>query len=431
MRQPKHLWPVNFLNNHINTLIMAIIDAPVWRQNGQKIFAYKYPNINLSSKTQLNVGMSQEALLFINGELKQKYSTGKHTLDTANIPILRKLFGLPFGGQNPFLAEVWYINKADLLNISTQTDMFTVADPRYPNGLPLVADVTYGLKVAESEPFLLKLVNEESPLYDTSIEERFNGRFIREVTTRIATLADQNGYDLPSLNARRSRISEELAALLSPFIESYGLTFTDFNLRSLSIDTSDEARQITSGFGYDPQTYQQARMLDIQEKAMNNISNGDGGLLGAMLAMSMMNNSAPAAPDPATIQPRQPAANRPEAAPRKEENKPETHYVYCSNCGKKYTSDVRFCPYCGDEYWPCPKCGADNDRKNKRCVSCGTVLIPEQQVKCPNCGTLCPDDAQFCPQCGHPLKQADTCRQCGAPLNGARFCPQCGTQNKF
>ena len=93
---------------------MAIIDAPVWRQNGQKIFAYKYPNINLSSKTQLNVGMSQEALLFINGELKQKYSTGKHTLDTANIPILRKLFGLPFGGQNPFLAEVWYINKADL-----------------------------------------------------------------------------------------------------------------------------------------------------------------------------------------------------------------------------------------------------------------------------------------------------------------------------
>lgn len=407
---------------------MAIIDAPVWRQNGKKIFAYKYANVNLSSKTQLNVGMSQEALLFINGELKEKYSSGKYTLDTANIPVLRKLFGLPFGGQNPFMAEVWYINKSDLLNISTVTDMFLARDNRYPNGIPLIAEVTYGLKVAEGEPFLIKLANEESPLFDFSIEKRFSGRLVREVTAKIASLADQYGFDLPALNAQRSKISDDLKRLLTPFVDGYGMTFVDFNVSRITMDTSDEARQMTSGFGYDPQTYQQARILDIQEKAMQNISNGDGGLLGAIFAMGMMNNTSNVTPPaPASIHPQQSAA----VPPVKPVEEARIHYVYCSNCGKKYPSDVKFCPYCGDEYWACPKCGADNDRKNKRCVSCGIPLMDEKQVECPNCHTACPANAQFCPTCGRPMSTQDVCKKCGADLNGAKFCPQCGTQNKF
>lgn len=407
---------------------MAIIDAPVWRQNGKKIFAYKYTNVNLSSRTQLNVGMSQEALLFINGELKEKYSSGKYTLDTANIPVLRKLFGLPFGGQNPFMAEVWYINKSDLLNISTVTDMFLARDSRYPNGIPLIAEVTYGLKVAEGEPFLIKLANEESPLFDFSIEKRFSGRLVREVTAKIASLADQYGFDLPALNAQRSKISDDLKRILTPFVDGYGMTFVDFNVSRITMDTSDAARQMTSGFGYDPQTYQQARILDIQEKAMQNISNGDGGLLGAIFAMGMMNNASNVTPPaPSSIHP-QPSAAVPPVKPAEEAR---IHYVYCSNCGKKYPSDVKFCPYCGDEYWACPKCGADNDRKNKRCVSCGVPLMGEKQVECPNCHTACPANAQFCPTCGRPMSTQDVCKQCGANLNGAKFCPQCGTQNKF
>lgn len=407
---------------------MAIIDAPVWRQNGKKIFAYKYANVNLSSKTQLNVGMSQEALLFINGELKEKYSSGKYMLDTANIPVLRKLFGLPFGGQNPFMAEVWYINKSDLLNISTVTDMFLARDNRYPNGIPLIAEVTYGLKVAEGEPFLIKLANEESPLFDFSIEKRFSGRLVREVTAKIASLADQYGFDLPALNAQRSKISDDLKRLLTPFVDGYGMTFVDFNVSRITMDTSDEARQMTSGFGYDPQTYQQARILDIQEKAMQNISNGDGGLLGAIFAMGMMNNTSNVTPPaPSSIHPQQSAA----VPPVKPAEEARIHYVYCSNCGKKYPSDVKFCPYCGDEYWACPKCGADNDRKNKRCVSCGIPLMDEKQVECPNCHTACPANAQFCPTCGRPMSTQDVCKQCGSDLNGAKFCPQCGTQNKF
>ena len=45
--------------------------------------------------------------------------------------------------------------------------------------------------------------------------------------------------------------------------------------------------------------------------------------------------------------------------------------IYCANCSKKHLTTERFCPHCGSEYNPCPKCGADNPKNARRCVSCG------------------------------------------------------------
>ena len=91
---------------------MALIDCASWRPNSKEfVFAYRYPETNLSTYTQLVIHESQEAFLFSKGQLMGKFGPGKHTLDTENLPILRSMFGIPFGGKNPFTAEVWIVNK--------------------------------------------------------------------------------------------------------------------------------------------------------------------------------------------------------------------------------------------------------------------------------------------------------------------------------
>ena len=75
-------------------------------------FAWKYPNEELGTWTQLIVNESQEAVLFKGGNALDVFQSGRHTLDTANIPILNHIVNLPFGGRSPFTAEVWFINKA-------------------------------------------------------------------------------------------------------------------------------------------------------------------------------------------------------------------------------------------------------------------------------------------------------------------------------
>jgi len=96
------------------------------------------------------------------------------------------------------------------------------------------------------------------------------------------------------------------------------LTFVDFNVR-ITQDTSQEGLMMASGFGTDRETFERQRILDIQEKAINNLSGGGNGLLGAVLAMGMvnsMNSASRQAPSSSQTQAVQPVVN------------PNAHMVY-------------------------------------------------------------------------------------------------------
>lgn len=60
---------------------MALIDCASWKpKSNEFVFAYRFPQTNLSTYTQLIVYESQEALLFSKGQLMGKFGPGKHTL---------------------------------------------------------------------------------------------------------------------------------------------------------------------------------------------------------------------------------------------------------------------------------------------------------------------------------------------------------------
>jgi predicted amidophosphoribosyltransferase len=103
--------------------------------------------------------------------------------------------------------------------------------------------------------------------------------------------------------------------------------------------------------------------------------------------------------------------------------------VYCSNCAKKFPSNSKFCPYCGDPYTACQKCGADNDKNAKKCVSCGTGLLGSAST-CINCSTPITNGSVFCAGCGKPVSESvDSCKRCGYNLGNQPFCSQCGFKN--
>ena len=137
---------------------MAFIDVVEWQSDSNDVFAWKFPHSNLSTATQLLVHESQEAIFFSKGQILGKFGPGKHKLNTENLPLLRSLFGLPFGGKNPFTAEVWFVNKTAPLTIDWQTTTMRFMDPDYGQMIPLVASGRYGLKVVDAERFLIQLV---------------------------------------------------------------------------------------------------------------------------------------------------------------------------------------------------------------------------------------------------------------------------------
>ena len=140
---------------------MAIIDFVKWNASpGQLVWKYQLSNSEeLSTWTQLVVSESQEAFVVRDGVYDGPFGVGRHTLSTENLPILRTLIGLPFGGKSPFTAEVWFVNKIVNLDVRWGTpDPIQLQDPRFQIMVPVRTFGQYGLRVVDSKRFLLKLV---------------------------------------------------------------------------------------------------------------------------------------------------------------------------------------------------------------------------------------------------------------------------------
>lgn len=144
---------------------MAIIEV-VKYDGPPGVFAWKYPNQELGTWTQLIVNESQEAILFKGGEALDSFTAGRHTLSTANIPILSNVVNLPFGGKSPFTAEIWFVNKLNSMNVKWGTSApLQLQDPKYKIMVAVRAFGQFGVRIEDPRKFLLKLVG-TLPLFD-------------------------------------------------------------------------------------------------------------------------------------------------------------------------------------------------------------------------------------------------------------------------
>lgn len=419
---------------------MAIIDLVRWAPQGnQTIFAYRYPETNLSTYTQLIVQESQEVILFSKGQIVGNFGPGKHTLNTENLPILRNLFGLPFGGKNPFTAEVWFVNKLQPYNIDWEIDQMAIHDTDYNTQLPLVAKGKYGLKIIHSEKFLIKIVGTKNEFTQNDLTEQFFGEFSTKTKSTILQYMLNQKIGYKQISAYLENISEYLKTSMLTFWDNLGLELTKFYVTSIVIDgSSPEGKRVQeaiaqqSAMSITGHTWQQEQMFGVANNAMDNIGGGESGLIGGLMAMNMMGGLSGGSGSGII----QPHYNQPSFGGNKQEPQQiqsnntiqQIREVYCSNCSKKFSNSLRFCPHCGDQYNPCVKCGTDNDKKSKRCVSCGSILQFENTV-CIHCNTTLLAGNAFCGNCGKQVISGDNCSRCGKTFpSNEKFCPNCGNK---
>lgn len=425
---------------------MAIVEV-IKYDGTPDVFAWKYPNCELGTWTQLIVNETQEAILFKGGKVCDVFRAGRHTLSTENIPILSKVVNLPFGGRSPFTAEVWFINRAFTLDIKwgTQTPI-QLQDPKYKIFVPVRAFGQFGIQIEDSQKFLLKLVGTLPKFDRTNILKYFRGVYLTKAKDAIASYLVHKNVSILEINAYLDEISEYLKERMAPVFDEYGIRLSSFYVNDISVPEEDNAvKQLKKALakraemdivGY---SYQQERSFDTLEGAATNPNSMQGGFMGAGIGLGMgvgvggamghqfsnltqTINTAETKTCPkcnATIDKTSRFCNR---CGFDTESSGKTASIKCSACGAALTTDSKFCMTCGKRYNPCAKCGADIPDGASVCPSCGSA-IPKP---CPNCGKILPADSKFCPECGTPLVKR--CPSCGKQVdNGTKFCPECGT----
>src|ERR1035438_3188469 len=155
---------------------MALINDVKFEGNDQE-FVWKFPSDNLRYGTQLVVKPAQRAFFVRGGKIFDEFSEGTYTLASGNIPLLTRILSLPFGGDTPFQAEVWFVNLINKLdNLWGTPKPIQLEDPKTGLVVSVRAFGQYGFRVIEPRDFFEKVVGTARVFTADQILEYFSDR---------------------------------------------------------------------------------------------------------------------------------------------------------------------------------------------------------------------------------------------------------------
>ena len=371
-------------------------------------FIWKHPQEDFNTTTQLVVHESQEAIFFLNGQALDLFGPGRHTLETQNIPLLRRLINLPTDGDSAFHSEVYFINKTEQMAIRWGTDSkVQYVEPTYQFPLYIGASGEMTLSVEDSRKLFVKLGGTERSLYQQQLTTYFRSILMTKVKTYIAQSMRNHAINIFEIDEKLESLSEELRERLIPDFSDYGVKLNRFYVttivkpdgdpqyekfkelhfrqyadiaeakikqqtdmihaeteaKKLIIDSQAQAtKRVQEGY-----TYQQERGFDVAQDAARNEGVGEFSNMGIGLGMMAGVGGSVGGMVGGAVQDAFAGIGTP--------IQPGTANRFCDQCGTELSPGAAFCEECGaSQTLPdtCANCGFKFIKPGKFCPKCGT-----------------------------------------------------------
>ena len=178
--------------------IIDVIEVPDQQKEEMVRRLPEYGSGDFRLGSQVIVREYQQAVFFRDGKALDTFGAGRHTITTANLPLLSGLIGLATSGRTPFTAEVYFVNMREYLDQKWGT---SEPIPLRDTDLGLVrlrAFGTFSLQVNDPALFVNKIVGGQG-IYDTRQITRFlRGIVVAKMTDLLGELG-KGLFDLPAL----------------------------------------------------------------------------------------------------------------------------------------------------------------------------------------------------------------------------------------
>ena len=263
--------------------------------------------------SQVIVREQQSAVFFRDGKAMDVFDAGRHTITSANLPILSGLIGLATSGKTPFTAEVYYVAMRQFLDMGWGTpEPVTMRDADF-GMVRLRANGVYTFEIKDPSLFVNKIVGTQG-IYETpQIEGMLRGVII----SKFSDLLGEIKIPFLDLPAKYDEIGAGTKAKVMDEFGQYGIALKSLYVRSIS-PTEETAKAIDErsqmGAIGDMNKYMQFQAARGIRDAAQNPSGGVAGAgvgLGAGLGMGQMMAGAFAQ----SMQQQPPAAPAASAAP--------------------------------------------------------------------------------------------------------------------
>ena len=264
---------------------MALVNVIQWEVNANEL-VHKFPIEDLTLGSQLVVYPGQTALFVKGGQIFDEFKSGTHTIKSENLPLLNKVFNLPFGGESPFQAEVWFVNLVSLLDCKWgAASPIQVEDPQYKVIVPLRSYGQYGFKISKPQLFLEKLSGNMSTFETNQVKSYFRGVILSKLTALISQKVYADNLSVININSHIEDIARYAKSKLVDVFAEYGISLEMFSVMAITVNESDESfvklKKTKDDLarieimGHD--NYKLDRSFDVLETAAGNTSSGMAG----------------------------------------------------------------------------------------------------------------------------------------------------------
>jgi excisionase family DNA binding protein len=232
-----------------------------------------YGDFRLGS--QVIVRESQSAVFFRDGNALDVFGPGRHTITTANIPILTDLLGTAFNNRTPFTAEVYFVSMREFTDQKWGTPQpIIVRNPGMGLGVALLQGFgTFSFQVRDVQQFVTQIVGTQGMLRTEDIEARFRSMLLSKLQDLLGETAAKKS--VPELIGLTEELGAGVRAKTQDDFSAIGLTLKTFYIENLkpSSKSAEELRQMGM---LDMQTYTQLQAADALRDAAQNPSGGAG-----------------------------------------------------------------------------------------------------------------------------------------------------------
>ncbi len=370
---------------------LVFLEVLEWFDDTGKELVHRIPESGsgeIKYGAQLTVRESQAGVFFYKGKAVEAFGPGRHTLKTANIPILTKLVSLPWGMTSPLRAEVYFVNMKTFTDLKWGTRDPVAFKDSALGLIRLRAFGVFNLQIVQPVLFINRLVGTQGIFTTQEVEEYLNRVIVSRFNDYMGETIDSI-LDLPS---QYDELSQGLAKRLQRDFSHFGLNLTHLYMNAITpppeVQKAIDDRSRMGVFKDMNKLMQMKAAMAMEKAADSQEGSGAGAGMGAGMGLMM----------------------------------PAMFAQYFA--GGMAPADTKVT----QATTACPECKADIPVNAKFCPSCGHQLLIFTQ--CTSCGKNLTPDAKFCPRCGHAVEKkplAKFCSKCGTEnLNDAVFCNQCG-----
>lgn len=225
--------------------------------------------------SQVIVRESQSAVFFRDGNALDVFGPGRHTITTANIPLLIDLIGRAFNDRTPFTAEVFFVSMREFADRKWGTPQpIIVRNPNMGLGVALLQGFgTYSFQMSDVQQFVTQIVGTRGIYRTNEIESRLRSMLLSKLQDLLGETAAE--YDVPELIGLTEELGAGVRSKSQDDFKAIGLSLKSFYISNLK-PSSKSAEELRAMGMLDMQTYTQLQAADAMRDAAQNPSGGAG-----------------------------------------------------------------------------------------------------------------------------------------------------------